>query len=45
MTTLEYTVEYRQDEETEMFETCNENCYYEAADDATMMMMMLTMSN
>jgi hypothetical protein len=31
---LAYTVEYRQDEQTEMCDTCEEQCYYAAADDA-----------
>jgi len=31
---LQYTVEYRQEEQEEMCEACNEDCYYAAADDA-----------
>lgn len=31
---LDYTVEYRQEEQTEMCETCKEECYYDAGDDA-----------
>jgi len=33
-TYLDYTVEYRQNEQTTMCETCKENCYYAAGDDA-----------
>ena len=31
---LQYTVEYRAEEQEEMCETCEEQCYYAAADDA-----------
>lgn len=31
---LAYTVEYRQEEQTQMCETCQEECYYQAGDDA-----------